>query len=61
MKWCMTIGAALLLSACGVDGPPVQPEVKTETTVSAGSSGTHAKTTVTASQGGFSMGVGVGL
>ncbi len=51
--------ALTLLSACGVDGEPIQPTYASNVTI--GTNGTHVGTRVTNPKGNLSLGLGLGL
>ncbi len=55
-KWILSLMAAAMLSACGVDGEPVQPSLNAG--VSVGSSGVHARGGVGLNKGPFGLYLG---
>jgi hypothetical protein len=56
---CAAVLGLALLTACGVDGPPVRPTLGG--TISAGSGGVHTSVRTGARVGNVDIGVGVGL
>lgn len=59
MKRLCIVAFVALVSACGVDGEPVQPTATTS--VGVGSDGVSASTGVKVKKGSFTVGWGIGL
>ena len=59
MRIAILVVALTALAGCGVDGEPIRPSMNTS--IGVGSHGVHTSTSVGASVGNVSVGVGVGL